>query len=297
PDAAAARGRGAGPGAWRVRLRRRRPPRHRRRARRGHGFGGRAVGLPARRRRPGGLAGRHDGGSAGAAARSRGLARGGRGAAAMSRESLDSFIDKWRARWPEWGIAEAFLARPLRTPVAAWFSLLQELHDAAWAGAEPAPGLAKLAWWQEELRGWSRGARRHPLGEALQRLDADWDALGQALARLPATREPLTPGDGARALPAVAAGAPPCAAAWVARPRASRCRRTMAPGPCRPGRRAYCTARRRCSAAVPRDRKDPDRACSAMPCASSGPWRAGTSTPPWPCGPPWRRPQGPRWGG
>ncbi len=131
----------------------------------------------------------------------------------MSRESLDSFIDKWRARWPEWGIAEAFLARPLRTPVAAWFSLLQELHDAAWAGAEPAPGLAKLAWWQEELRGWSRGARRHPLGEALQRLDADWDALGQALARLPATREPLTPDDGARALQAWAAGVLHCEAA------------------------------------------------------------------------------------
>ncbi|MDH5834150.1 phytoene/squalene synthase family protein [Luteimonas kalidii] len=104
--------------------------------------------------------------------------------------SLDGFIDKWRARWPEWGIAEAFIARDQRPRAAAWFALLQELRDAAWAGSEPAPGLAKLAWWQEELRGWARGARRHPLGEALQRLDADWEALGRALAALPATRDP-----------------------------------------------------------------------------------------------------------
>lgn len=102
---------------------------------------------------------------------------------------LDGFIDKWRARWPEWAIAEAFLPAAQRPRAAAWFALLQEFRDAAWSGAEPAPGLAKLAWWQEELRGWSRGARRHPLGEALQRLEADWESLARALAALPATRD------------------------------------------------------------------------------------------------------------
>ncbi len=112
----------------------------------------------------------------------------------MSQEPLESFIRKWRERWPEWGIAEAFVPRAQRAPVLAWFALLQELHEAAWAGAEAAPGLAKLAWWQEELRGWARGARRHPLGQALQRIDAGWEELGLALAALPSTRDPA-PGE------------------------------------------------------------------------------------------------------
>lgn len=114
--------------------------------------------------------------------------------------SLDSFLGKWRARWPEWELLSIFVPTPRRGVVAAWFSLLQELGDAAWAGAEPAPGLAKLAWWQEELVGWSRGARRHPLGTALQRLDAPWEPLGRALAALPATRAPETDSDDGRAL-------------------------------------------------------------------------------------------------
>lgn len=108
----------------------------------------------------------------------------------MNQDALDGFVDKWRSRWPEWGIAEAFVPQAQRVPVAAWFALLQELHEAAWAGVEAAPGLAKLAWWQEELGGWSRGARRHPLGQVLQRMEAGWEALGLALAALPATRDP-----------------------------------------------------------------------------------------------------------
>lgn len=103
-------------------------------------------------------------------------------------DSLEGFLGKWRARWPEWELLMVFVPASQRRAVAAWFSLLQELGDAAWAGAEPAPGLAKLAWWQEELSGWSRGARRHPLGQALQRLPAPWEALARALAALPATR-------------------------------------------------------------------------------------------------------------
>ena len=108
----------------------------------------------------------------------------------MSQEPLESFIRKWRERWPEWGIAEAFVPGAQRAQVLAWFALLQELQEAAWAGPEPAPGLAKLAWWQEELGGWARGARRHPLGQALQRIDAGWEDLGRALAALPSTRDP-----------------------------------------------------------------------------------------------------------
>ena len=102
--------------------------------------------------------------------------------------TADSFIDKWLQRWPEWSVAEAFVPAPQRRPAMAWFALLQELEDAAWSGSDPTPGLAKLAWWHEELEGWTKGARRHPLGEVLQRLPVPWSALGRELNALPATR-------------------------------------------------------------------------------------------------------------
>lgn len=103
-------------------------------------------------------------------------------------DTAGGFIAKWRARWPEWDVAEAFVAADKRAVAGAWFALLQELYDAAWAGEDPTPGLAKLAWWHEELEGWSKGARRHPLGEVLQRLPAPWTRLARALNALPSTR-------------------------------------------------------------------------------------------------------------
>ena len=78
-----------------------------------------------------------------------------------------------------------------------WKSKLK-LGDAAWAGTDATPGLAKLAWWQDELQGWAKGARRHPLGAQLQRVDAPWQTLALALRLLPATRE--HPADTARNL-------------------------------------------------------------------------------------------------
>ena len=95
--------------------------------------------------------------------------------------SLDSFVDKWRQRWPEWGLASVFVPAAQRGRLSAWLALLQELREAAWGGGDPTPGLAKLAWWQEELRGWEKGARRHPLGAVLQPRQAPWRALGLAL--------------------------------------------------------------------------------------------------------------------
>ena len=87
------------------------------------------------------------------------------------------FVAKWRARWPEWAIAEVFVPAPRRGIAQAWMTLLQELGDAAWGGEDVRPGEAKLTWWAEELLGWSRGARRHPLGQALSPRAASWDAL------------------------------------------------------------------------------------------------------------------------
>jgi len=104
-------------------------------------------------------------------------------------EAIDSFIDKWRARWPEWSVAEVFIPGGQRETALAWMSLLQELTDAAWGGSDPRPGEAKLGWWVEELQGWSRGIRRHPLGQVLQKFPAPWTQLAAALPRLHESRE------------------------------------------------------------------------------------------------------------
>jgi phytoene/squalene synthetase len=107
-------------------------------------------------------------------------------------QAFAGFLDKWRARWPEWGVAEVFVPASQREIAAAWFALQQELTDAAWAGRDPRPGEAKVAWWAEELRGWSQGRRRHPLGIALQRWPAPWLPLAASLPILIASREPAS---------------------------------------------------------------------------------------------------------
>jgi hypothetical protein len=103
--------------------------------------------------------------------------------------SIAGFLDKWRARWPEWRVAEVFVPAAQREYALAWFALRQELTDAAWAGADPRPGETKLGWWSEELLGWAQGRRRHPLGFVLQRLPAPWMLLGTCLPALRASRE------------------------------------------------------------------------------------------------------------
>ncbi len=131
------------------------------------------------------------------------------------RDDAASFVAKWRARWPEWEFGMVFVPAASRPRVEAWLTLLQELTDAAWGGADPTPGLAKLAWWQEELVGWSKGARRHPLGALLQPVAAPWQALGRALPDLRALRggEGETgPGTGAAAGQAFAAAVADCEA-------------------------------------------------------------------------------------
>lgn len=104
-------------------------------------------------------------------------------------QALESFIGKWRLRWPEWPIAEVFVPDAQRATVLAWAAMQQELTEAAWGGQDARPGEVKLGWWQEELLGWAAGRRRHPLGGVLQRHDAPWLLLSQSLASLPATRE------------------------------------------------------------------------------------------------------------
>lgn len=104
-------------------------------------------------------------------------------------EGPHSFFDKWRGRWPEWGLAEVFVPRDRREVTLAWLALRQELLDAAWGGSDPRPGEAKLGWWADELGAWRQGMRRHPLGSVLQACDAPWGMLAAALPLLAATRE------------------------------------------------------------------------------------------------------------
>ncbi|MGY1459079.1 phytoene/squalene synthase family protein [Luteimonas sp. A534] len=111
------------------------------------------------------------------------------------RDDAAMFVDKWRARWPEWAVAMVFVPGDRQPLAEAWFTLLQELTDAAWGGGDPTPGLAKLAWWQEELGGWAKGARRHPLGALLQPQPAPWLELGRALPDLRALRDDGSGGD------------------------------------------------------------------------------------------------------
>lgn len=104
--------------------------------------------------------------------------------------ALDSFLGKWRERWPEWPVAETFVPVAQRELAVAWFALLQEFEDAMNIAGDPLPANAKLGWWGEELRDWSRRRSRHPLGRLLEPHAAPWADLAEALPVLVALREP-----------------------------------------------------------------------------------------------------------
>jgi hypothetical protein len=103
--------------------------------------------------------------------------------------ALDSFMDKWLARWPEWRVVETFVPASQRRLAIAWFALQQEFTDAMNIVGDPLPADAKLAWWGEELRDWSRQRSRHPLGRVLEPYRAPWFELAEALPTLIRLRE------------------------------------------------------------------------------------------------------------
>ncbi|AJC47818.1 squalene/phytoene synthase family protein [Xanthomonas sacchari] len=105
-----------------------------------------------------------------------------------SSSALDAFLDKWRRRWPEWAVAEAFVPAPQRARTVAWFALLQEFDDILNIAGDPLPADAKLAWWGEELRSWAGQRSRHPLGRVLEPVAAPWAQLAEALPSLPQAR-------------------------------------------------------------------------------------------------------------
>ena len=95
--------------------------------------------------------------------------------------ALDSFLDKWRERWPEWAFVERFVDEADRERSVAWFALLQEFDDILNASGDTTPQDAKLAWWGEELRSWEVQRSRHPLGRLLEPVRAPWVQLADAL--------------------------------------------------------------------------------------------------------------------
>ena len=103
--------------------------------------------------------------------------------------ALDSFLDKWRGRWPEWRVVEVFVPEAQRPLAVAWFALLQEFTDAMNITGDPLPADAKLAWWGEELRDWQQQRSRHPLGRVLEPHRAPWFELAEALPALVRLRE------------------------------------------------------------------------------------------------------------
>ena len=107
-----------------------------------------------------------------------------------STSALDSFLDKWRSRWPEWSVAEPFVAEPHRMRAVAWFALLQEFDDMLNTSGDTLPADAKLAWWGEELRSWASQRSRHPLGRVLEPLRAPWALLAEVLPELVEARAP-----------------------------------------------------------------------------------------------------------
>lgn len=120
--------------------------------------------------------------------------------------ALDSFLDKWRTRWPEWSVAEPFVPEAQRSLVVAWFALLQEFDDILNTSGDPMPADAKLAWWGEELRSWANQRSRHPLGRLLEPVRAPWAALAEALPDLiDARAAALEPAQTLQALQAYAA--------------------------------------------------------------------------------------------
>jgi len=123
----------------------------------------------------------------------------------VSSTALDSFLDKWRNRWPEWAVAERFVPEPQRGRAVAWFALLQEFDDILNTSGDPLPADAKLAWWGEELRSWAGQRSRHPLGRVLEPVRAPWGPLADALPDLVQARGVATDAEAAaRALTAYA---------------------------------------------------------------------------------------------
>ena len=136
--------------------------------------------------------------------------------------ALDGFVAKWRARWPEWSVAQVFVprraARRRRWPGSR---CCRNSPTPPGAAAIPRPAEPSSPGGRKNCAAGRKGARRHPLGDALQRLPAPWTCARRIAAGIARSRA------SARTTP---------------RPRSGHCDRS---------RRRSPNARRRCSACRP----------------------------------------------
>ena len=93
--------------------------------------------------------------------------------------AFQSYVDKWLEDAPEARLLRVFLPAARTPAYEAHACLEHELLFAACRVREREPALAKLAWWQEELRLACDGHARHPLTRRLHALGA----LGATQAR------------------------------------------------------------------------------------------------------------------
>ena len=103
-----------------------------------------------------------------------------------ARSVAHAALQKWWERWPEWAIADVFLAPSQRSIAVAWFSVLMEWEDLLDQRRERTVVAARLRWWKDELAQWSEQHTSHPLATLLAPIDAPWKQLAHALCDLDA---------------------------------------------------------------------------------------------------------------
>jgi hypothetical protein len=103
--------------------------------------------------------------------------------------AVDTVIEKWRAHWPEWPLAEPFVRRCIANARSRGSRCA--MNSRMPRGAAAIRARARPSWrgGREELQAGARGLRRHPLGNVLQPLPAPWSTLAWSLPALLASRE------------------------------------------------------------------------------------------------------------
>lgn len=85
-----------------------------------------------------------------------------------SHQSINSFILKWHAAWPEQDVLDVFIPAIDRPLCSAWGAFLYELHQSLFSLEHESVREAKCQWWSQELLAMPGQSARHPLTRFLQ---------------------------------------------------------------------------------------------------------------------------------
>ena len=111
-----------------------------------------------------------------------------------TRDSLQSFADKWLVAWPEQEVLRVFAPESERLKMLAWGALLFELQNCLFALEHEPVREQKTLWWSQELQMMSSQSARHPISQALQHLSAGFAELSTPMLSL-LTQIPLRAGN------------------------------------------------------------------------------------------------------